>query len=64
MLSLMFDFSLFRLYILLSRSVAPNSIKTELSLSHFSMVKLFSVIHLIKSLVCSYADCSVSNLLD
>ena len=40
--------------------MAPISIRTELNLSHFSMVKLFSVIHLIISLVCINADYSIS----
>ena len=60
MLSLIFDYSLFKLYIFSSRSLACNSIRIEHSLSHLSIVKLFSVIHLINSLVCNYADCWIS----
>ena len=60
--SFMLDYSLFRLYMLSSKSVAYNSIRIEHSLSHFSMVKLCSAIHLIVSLICSCADYSISVL--
>ena len=60
MLSLTLDFSLFKLYILSSKSLAYSSIKIEHSLSYFSIVKLYSMIHLINSLVCNYAEYSIS----
>ena len=52
-------FTLFKLYMVSSKLEAYNSKRIEQSLSHFSIVKLSSAIHLIVSLMCIYADCSI-----